>query len=441
MTTRDTDDDYRFAWRWVLPGPPSLVMTGDKAADTFLREGIPAQPGAPKVVVINADAWAGAAEAFDASALSDVDCFAVFGSWPSVRKLSRALGRAQADVRDYGLLPPRAPRVVVPLSSRKSAIQGLSLHNPGSRHARWALWVLRRLAAWGVVAPLRQQMVRLISHDPLRPWVLAGLDASTFGGDDFALYLGAKGSNRKTVALPTGGSRRPERIIKTAEHALARKKLANEALMLRRLAGTTVSDHIPALVSFHETESVSVLVQEYRVVTPSNQADQQDAAARFLDLMYLAQQGWGPLDTLMQRADHSLVGSDPCRVEILDVLRQKVGGLSVPIGLVHGDFAPWNCGFAAGQLVVYDWEEGQVDGLPLEDAFTYVVFPLLLVHHISDSRRLAAEAITFARRAHAGRNLEVRAIQACLVFWSLRRAGDFFPAVFTRMASEVINDL
>ncbi|MBQ0929178.1 phosphotransferase [Ideonella alba] len=440
--------DYTFAWRWLLPAAPNVVCTGDEAVDRLLLASVRGQGDEAGVVaLIDADACLRAGTVGELNVVMSSYSIAIYGSPKAVERLSRAIGLSRtfgmknAHVSDYGLLPPSAPRVVVPLSNRASALQGLSLHNPGSRHGQWAVWVLRRLTAWGFLAPLKGKMLRIASSAPVQPWVLRNSSFNVLPGDDYALYLGAKGSNRKTVALPVNPQQAPERVIKTAEQSIPRIKLANEAIMLKRLAETPLAIHVPALYSFHENDSATIIVQEYRSVEPIKALQKQQAAIEFLNLMHSTGTTWVSLgDMIADEAPERTVHIKERR-DTLRFLKRHVTGLPVPIGLVHGDFAPWNCGLAAGRLLVYDWEEGDLKGLLLDDAFSYAVLPLILVHHIKDTHLLAQRAIDLAKSLRVARTLDPRVIRACLVYWSLRRPAYFFPEIFTQIAVEVSDGL
>ena len=45
--------------------------------------------------------------------------------------------------------------------------------------------------------------------------------------------------------------------------------------------------------------------------------------------------------------------------------------LEVPSTIVHGDFAPWNLRTHHGKISAFDWEYGELDGLPLMDETHY----------------------------------------------------------------------
>lgn len=48
----------------------------------------------------------------------------------------------------------------------------------------------------------------------------------------------------------------------------------------------------------------------------------------------------------------------------------------LPLGLVHRDFKPWNINDEQG-LLIYDFEEAVLDGLPLEDMLNYHIDPIV----------------------------------------------------------------
>jgi hypothetical protein len=55
--------------------------------------------------------------------------------------------------------------------------------------------------------------------------------------------------------------------------------------------------------------------------------------------------------------------------QILPVLEST----DVPSTVVHGDFAPWNLRINHGRISAFDWEYGELDGLPLIDQTHYTL--------------------------------------------------------------------
>lgn len=62
--------------------------------------------------------------------------------------------------------------------------------------------------------------------------------------------------------------------------------------------------------------------------------------------------------------------------EISDFLIKNHSEETIPLGLVHKDFKPWNLDFKSGPLI-YDFEESILDGLPAEDLLNYYIDPLI----------------------------------------------------------------
>ena len=61
---------------------------------------------------------------------------------------------------------------------------------------------------------------------------------------------------------------------------------------------------------------------------------------------------------------------------LLDQLSSKYGFLEISLGMVHGDFKPWNITNLKKPLI-YDFEETIVNGLPLFDLFNYYISPTI----------------------------------------------------------------
>lgn len=61
---------------------------------------------------------------------------------------------------------------------------------------------------------------------------------------------------------------------------------------------------------------------------------------------------------------------------ILDEFIQKFGSFELPLGLVHGDFKPWNV-MALQKPLIYDFEEIILNGLPLFDFLNFYISPII----------------------------------------------------------------
>lgn len=60
-------------------------------------------------------------------------------------------------------------------------------------------------------------------------------------------------------------------------------------------------------------------------------------------------------------------------VEIdFDMISHKIKKAQILLGLIHGDFKPWNITYGE-PLLFYDFEEARQNGLPLEDIFNFII--------------------------------------------------------------------
>jgi hypothetical protein len=90
---------------------------------------------------------------------------------------------------------------------------------------------------------------------------------------------------------------------------------------------------------------------------------------------------WRELETAFSR-------SDPL---MWQVLNRAVAGKKVHSTIQHGDFAPWNIRATSQQnLQVFDWERGQMQGMPGWDWFHFLVQTAILARRYNE-KRVAAE--------------------------------------------------
>ncbi len=90
---------------------------------------------------------------------------------------------------------------------------------------------------------------------------------------------------------------------------------------------------------------------------------------------------WRELETAFSR-------SDPL---MWQVLNRAVAGKKVHSTIQHGDFAPWNIRATSQQnLQVFDWERGQMQGMPGWDWFHFFVQTAILARRYNE-KRVAAE--------------------------------------------------
>jgi hypothetical protein len=77
----------------------------------------------------------------------------------------------------------------------------------------------------------------------------------------------------------------------------------------------------------------------------------------------------------------ALPGAHPECLATLEQFLPTLEGTQVPSTIVHGDFAPWNLRIHKGVISAFDWEYGELDGLPLIDETHYTLQLGYLLDH------------------------------------------------------------
>lgn len=385
--------DYRFAWRCLLPaaavanaGLRLFGFTDDEAQ--FWRHWCahqtgpvlgtvgalaPEQAQAASLLLVDAErcpasAWPTAAE------LAQAAVVAVVADRAQGRLWRRALGAAFPAVSEFALLPAAQPRVVVPLSAPGHALAGLGLHRPGRWVARAGVSLARALAAHGHYGLLRGRVLLIAARSPQVPAagaLQAGLNSAPDGQpwQAFALYLGTPDDKRKTVVLPIGKTA-TSIILKIADTPKTHALLQNEALALKLLSHSTLSNSVPSYKGLISSGSSLTLYQEYRKRPLKFGPDQSmDSIICFL-------------------AELSLIGRKS----------RVIGGISVTGHFCHGDFAPWNLQVDRSGIFVFDWEHSTQWAPAFADAFYFIVAPAVLIQKESNLSAIEGRAKLFAKQ-------------------------------------------
>jgi Phosphotransferase enzyme family len=257
------------------------------------------------------------------------------------------------------------PRWVLPLAGRRVLRSAMAVYTPVT---------LRGLAAWhgarAVVSCGFGQLLpgqRLSARPPLLDSVsqLIGIEgghvaaASSFDGERGVLC----------VIDDSGRIRAFVKLAWSDQHA---ESLRRERDTLERLRGMSMMVRLPRVIFSGELEDVATLVITPVLgrprLRPGGLSVQlvQASATIFRD-----HAGRRPL-----AAGLPIDAEDPEWNRLLGETRAAIepwAERSVPVGLVHGDFAPWNLLEAGRSIGVVDWEEARFDGLPFWDLWHYAV--------------------------------------------------------------------
>ncbi|MDB9913103.1 aminoglycoside phosphotransferase family protein [Flavobacteriaceae bacterium] len=82
------------------------------------------------------------------------------------------------------------------------------------------------------------------------------------------------------------------------------------------------------------------------------------------------------LEKLLAKMNSANYSFDTIEIEIMQQIKKKFGAFKFPLGLVHRDFKPWNI-LNYDKLLIYDFEEAEMYGAPLEDFFNFYIDPII----------------------------------------------------------------
>lgn len=424
ISSSSAANDYLYAWRWLLPLADAghLEFKGiAKGAQLLFRSLVSSEVDGARhsgrsILVCDL-----ANCEFDLSASDKYDFLAVIGPRASVDAVCGSLGGEWAFNDSYALLPSSRPRLAVPLSSAKATRRALNLHRPGRFGARLAINLVSVVLGLGASVLLqRRKLVFLAKQSIGLPVGLHGSVANQAyckETTNFAVYFGACGDNRKTVALPVDSE--PSAIFKTAWAPNAKRSLLNEGGALKALAKTSLAGRVPCLLSLDQTASQVTMIQEYRRRCAVRSGKLRKGVTSFLrelssvDACAIGLEEW--LDSALNAQNEKQLGGIPGKLRSIANM-----GIEIDAHRCHGDFAPWNVAWSARGVFVFDWEESHSSVPALFDAFFFAAAEDLLVAKKFDAqsslkkmRDLAIEVSRLAREE----------IDLYLALWLVDRAS------------------
>jgi hypothetical protein len=312
----------------------------------------------------------------------------------------------------YLVVPgPRKPRLLLPdeaAAGREALLAHRAIRAPRARWARAAMGLAYHPGIWDVVTGRRGRIgVHVTGPDaPLLSRVLARI----LGVDRVVLAINVRPPSpfRKPVAQVLSPDGRLLAYAKVASTDVTKLGVSREARALRALASRTDGRLlVPTLLHHGPWEERELLVTEplprnirrYRAADgpPSIEVTREVAALFPADPSALAASGyWTTLRGRAARLEAVAAGAgfDALLVAFLDAVQERAGRADASFGTWHGDWSPWNLGFADGRLVAWDWEYA-ADGVPLGFDVLHFHFQVAFI----GERRPLAEAFERARAA------------------------------------------
>jgi Phosphotransferase enzyme family len=273
------------------------------------------------------------------------------------------------------------PRWVLPLAGRRVLRSAIAVYTPVT---------LRGLAAWhaaravvsggfGRLLPGRRFSARPPLMDSVAP--LIGIErghvaaASSFDGE-------------RGVLCVIDDSGRIRAFVKLAWSDHHEESLRRESDTLERLKGLPTTVQLPRVIFSGELEGFATLVITPVLGRPRLRPGGLGAQlVQASGTIFRFGAGRRPLAAALP----AMQTEDPEWSRLLgetQVAIEPWAERPVPVGLVHGDFAPWNLLEAGRSVGVVDWEEARFDGLPFWDLWHYAVQTAALTRRSRSTRAL-----------------------------------------------------
>jgi hypothetical protein len=335
-------------WTALLPADSQFIASPNVPA--WFSALLARKPGARRISVYSCE---------DISRLRD-DAFVAINCRGAAR-----LDPRYKYVRRFAVLPSlENARWFVPLESPALSAAAFSLYSPAkfsarmkvraaklAAHTRLPLWYRDQILVAQTEAPPLQRQAELI-----------------FPNQDIYIALSAgapePARNRKTSAAILTGSGQILGFAKIAGSTLSERLVRQEAQLLTELQklNTPIA---PRGAFSGEIDGSFVLMQD---VLPGRvtSAHFTDLHRELLETMQHGRRQRASDCQMMTRLQRD-VRQRPELVERLHSILPILSETSVPSTVVHGDFAPWNLREDRGALCAFDWEYGELDGLPFID--------------------------------------------------------------------------
>jgi hypothetical protein len=277
-----------------------------------------------------------------------------------------ARGTAPKDFSDcyyFSVLPSRnGPRWLLPLGSRRITSESLRAYAPYAIAARIKKLLLLGVLKTGWTGWARNKV--FIASQGRLPLEVLVSDITGEAKPVFALSLGTPGRFRK---LTVQVMRRDGEIlgyIKLPLTAAAAERVRYEAAVLQRLWNfVALRPFIPRTLYAAEWGNAYILF-ESRGPSQPGPASFRLVHNEFLQTLWSAQRSVKPGPAVVEEVDARWrVWSPLLNVEwraagerALEKASRELDGTTIPCGISHGDFAPWNTRIEGERLFVFDWE-------------------------------------------------------------------------------------
>ena len=302
----------------------------------------------------------------------------VFSLSPS-RKLTNNLRQeGYAYVRHFAALPSRSrPRWLLPIGASCGMLAATQMYFPHRRTARILKSLVTGIIKTGWDGWLGSRV--LIASKEALP--LEGLVRDITGEQRpiFALSIGRQPAIRKLTVQVMSRRAKVLGYMKLPLTDAAIDRVRNEAATLEQLWNfPTLRPHIPRLLHAGTWNDSYLLFQSALPgeLGPTNLTEMH---ANFLQALWnvnrIERSGQNLVEEIGPQWDKAavLLGSNWKELgrEVLRRSAQDLDRLTIPCGISHGDFAPWNTRVHEARLLLFDWESTQWEAPTTWDIFHF----------------------------------------------------------------------
>ena len=255
--------------------------------------------------------------------------------------------------------------LALPVAPREAGI-ALDLYAAQRPLARIARFGLQSLCRLGFPLPLPSIERRFSCADPFTDFLCTLAPSLATSGGSLGIFAGNPGAvGRRWLVLPFENGQ-PSVAVKAGATESARALVAKEMAFLEaaRLPGIAA----PRAVCVSE-RVVAFAMDHLRGESPRRATPREVHAVLRL---WLRESRRSPIGTIPAWTLLAAAGAG-------DALLAEV---QVCPAVMHGDFAPWNVKVESGRWRVFDWERGELDGVPGWDWFHFVIQPAILVERV-----------------------------------------------------------
>ena len=265
--------------------------------------------------------------------------------------------------RLFAVVPSsREPRWIIPLQKGPPSLAAMRICTPYRNRAR----LFKNLVLLALKLPTTAWPGDVISLMADGPSPLETLAAERLGERhaSFSISFGTSGRHRKLTVQVMNASGEVLAYIKIPMTGTGNDSVRHEASVLRKLAShRLLRNHIPTLLFAGEWQDRYILIED-ALPGSGGPARLTNAHFQFLQTLWdthpTHRSGEDIVDEVSEEWEAIRVSVDlrwkQLAQEALLFARRRIGGMKVPCGVTHGDFAPWNTRTDNGNLGVFDWE-------------------------------------------------------------------------------------